>query len=144
MTINAPKLRFGALIVKPAKKHSSTQSTMKITRIYPTPDGETHFDEIDYPLHDMGAIGLLSEQIPATSVIFRQTSANYDYAWHNAPQRQFVVMLDGHVEITVSDGEKRHFHGGDVFLLEDTVGRGHHTRELSGKPRRTLFIPLKT
>lgn len=117
---------------------------MKISRIYPTPDGETHFDEVEYPLNDKGDIGLLSDLIAVNGLIFRQTPADYDYAWHNAPHRQFVVMLDGHVEITVSDGEKRQFRGGDVFLLEDTTGRGHHTRELSGKPRRTLFIRVSS
>jgi uncharacterized cupin superfamily protein len=116
---------------------------MNVTRVYATPDGETHFAELDIPLHPSGTIGMLSEKFPATGVIFRTTPASYDFRWHCAPRRQFVVMLNGHVRVAVSDGETREFRGGDVFLLEDVAPcKGHCTTELSGIERRTLFIPL--
>jgi hypothetical protein len=116
--------------------------TMRVTRVYADAAGESHFGEIDYPLHDQGDIGRLSEWVPATKLAFRETGADYDYDFHNAPRRQYIIMLDGHIEIEVSDGEKREFVAGDVILLEDTAGRGHRTRELSGKPRRSIFIGL--
>jgi len=50
--------------------------------------------------------------------------------WHPAPRRQFVVLLTGAAQITVSDGETRSFRRGSVFLVEDTVGTGHQTRAL--------------
>ena len=115
---------------------------MKISRVYADDSGETHFADVVMALHDAGEIGMLSEPVAARSVLFRTTGARYDYDWHNTPCRQFVVMLDGHISIEVSDGERREFRGGDVFLLEDTHGRGHRTKELSGEVRRTLFIPL--
>lgn len=115
---------------------------MQITQIYTDAAGESHFGEIDYALHDNGAIGQLSEWLPATKLAFRKTGADYDYDWHNAPRRQFIIMLDGHIEIEMSDGEKREFVAGDVILLEDTAGKGHRTRELSGKPRRSIFVAL--
>lgn len=52
-------------------------------------------------------------------------------------------MLDGHIEVEVGDWTKREFRGGDVLLVEDTTGRSHRTREMSGKPRRSLFIALE-
>lgn len=116
--------------------------SMKITRIFADADGESHFDEIEVPLNDAGIIGYLSETVPAHGVIFRENPADYFYDWHPAPNRQFIVMLDGEIEIEVSDGEVRRFRGGDVLLVEDTHGRGHKTRNTGGTPRRSIFILL--
>ena len=95
---------------------------MRVTRIHADGDGESHFDELDIPLADAGPIGRLSERLPAAGVIFRENAPDYDYDWHCAPRRQYIVMLDGEIEITVSDGEARRFAGGDVLLVEDTTG----------------------
>lgn len=115
---------------------------MKIPRIYSRPDGETCFGEFDAPLSDSGAIGMLSEHFPATGIIFRETSGDYDYDWHNTPRRQFVIILAGEVDFTVSTGETRRFGGGDVVLLEDTGGKGHRSRAVDGQPRRSVFVTL--
>jgi hypothetical protein len=115
---------------------------MKITRVFATPDGESHFEEIEVPLRDAGEIGRLSEGIPAHQIIFRENVPSYDYDWHHAPQRQYIVLLDGAIELEVSDGERRRFSGGDVLLVEDTWGRGHRTRTVDGRLRRSIFITL--
>ncbi len=115
---------------------------MTITRVYATPDGESHFDDVEVPLRDAGAIGALSDAVPARAVVFRETAPDYDYDWHPAPQRQYIVLLDGHIEIETSDGETRRFQGGDVLLVEDTHGKGHRTRTTDGRRRRSLFIAL--
>ena len=54
--------------------------------------------------------------------MFRSTPGSYDYDWHRAPRRQFVVNLDAALEIEVSSGEKRIIPQGGVFFLEDTTG----------------------
>lgn len=115
---------------------------MIITRIYHDPDGATHFEDTDVELKNSGEIGNLSNPQEARQVVFRETSPDYDYDWHRAPQRQYVVLLDGEIEIEVSDGEKRRFKGGDVLLLEDISGHGHKTRTLNGQTRRSIFITL--
>jgi hypothetical protein len=75
-------------------------------------------------------------------VIFRANAPDYDLDWHTAPRRQYIVLLDGEIEITVSDGEMRRFAGGDILRMEDTFGRGHKTRHTRAQSRRSLFIPL--
>jgi len=115
---------------------------MKVTRIYTGEDGESHFAELDIPLRDAGQIGALSEQFPVGSIIFRETGEDYDYSWHNAPCRQFVLMLEGSVEIEVSDGIRRTFHSGDILLVEDTTGRGHISRAINRQPRKSVFVTL--
>lgn len=115
---------------------------VKLTRVYADERGDSHFEESDIPLHDAGAIGRLSEPVAAKSLMFRENPPNYDFDWHVAPQRQFVVLLDGTIEIETSDGARRIFRGGDVLLLEDTTGRGHRTRHVEPRERRSLFIVL--
>jgi NADPH:quinone reductase-like Zn-dependent oxidoreductase len=115
---------------------------MKITRLYTGDDNESHFEDVDIPLEDKGAIGMLSRPLQATGIIFRETGAGYDYDWHPAPQRQFVIMLEGAVDIEVSGGMTRRFGPGDIVLAEDTGGRGHISRAVDGKPRRSIFVTL--
>jgi hypothetical protein len=115
---------------------------MKITRVYADEKGESHFADIDIELADAGTIGHLSKPMKATSVVFRTTDASYNYDWHVAPRRQFVVLLDTPIEMEVSDGTRRRFEGGEVLLMEDTTGKGHRTWHAEPRERRTLFITL--
>jgi hypothetical protein len=115
---------------------------MKIVRIYADEAGESHFADLDYPLKDAGQSGRLSEVIPARGIIFRINEPGHRYDWHPAPQRQYVVLLDGVIEIEVSDGAIRRFGGGDVLLVEDTTGKGHRTRNVEQRERRSIFIVL--
>ncbi len=115
---------------------------MKITRIYTGQDNESHFEDMEIPLIDKGDIGKLSQKIHATGVIFRETPPDYHFEWHNAPRRQYVVMLEGGVEIEIGDGTKRIFHPGDILLAEDTTGHGHISRAVNNKPWKSLFITL--
>jgi quercetin dioxygenase-like cupin family protein len=116
---------------------------MKITRLYCDSAGETHFEQREIHLADAGEIGMLSEKQPATGVVFRVTAPEYDYDWHCAPARQYVVMLEGAVELEASVGEKRVLEPGDILLVEDTWGKGHRSRNVEPKPRRSLFITLE-
>ena len=85
----------------------------------------------------------MSERLPATGVIFRETGGDYDLDWHPAPRRQYIVNLDAGVEITVSDGETRIIGAGEVLLVEDVTGKGHLSKAVSGQIRRSIFIPIE-
>jgi len=115
---------------------------VKVTRVYADAAGDSHFGEIDIPLKDGGTIGRLSDHHPVKNIIFRENDGDYDYDWHCAPQRQYIVLLDGEIELETSDGEKRRFRGGDILLVEDVSGRGHRTRTVNNMPRRSLFVTL--
>ncbi len=115
---------------------------MKATRVVSDAEGVTHFESFEVDVHPAGAIGSLSEPQPVQAVVFRETSDTYDFDWHPAPRRQWVILLDGEIEIETGDGERRRFRGGDLLLLLDTQGRGHRTRQLSAGVRRSLFLPL--
>lgn len=115
---------------------------MKATQIYADSAGISHFADFDVPLKAADEIGRLSEVQPGVGVVFRETEATYDYDWHQAPRKQWIVLLDGEIAIETGDGETRTFRGGDVLLVEDTHGRGHKTKQLSAGIRHSLFIPI--
>jgi quercetin dioxygenase-like cupin family protein len=111
----------------------------KVTRIYADAAGESRFEDVSYPLTDGGPIGYLSEKVKVQNLIFRKVPPGYDDL-HNAPQRQYVILLDGAVEIEISTGEKRVFNPGDILLMEDTTGKGHRSRNVEPIERSSLFI----
>ena len=114
-----------------------------VTRVFTGTDGESHFEDLEIALDDLGAIGALSRPVAAKSIVFRETGADYDLGFHNAPRRQFVIMLSGgRVELEVGSGEKRVLGPGDVLLAEDTTGHGHISRALDPEPRRSIFVAL--
>ena len=113
-----------------------------ITRIYADEQGESRFEDIELPLEESGEIGFLSEKFSAREVMFRKVKPTYDYDFHTAPQRQFIILLDGEIEIETSLGKKRTFKGGDILLMEDTEGKGHKTRNLQDIERKSVFIVL--
>jgi hypothetical protein len=116
--------------------------TMKVLRIYTGADNQSHFEDVLVPMKDSGKIGFMSELTKATGVVFRETGGDYNYDFHTAPRRQYVVNLEGEVEIEVGDGTRRILRTGDILLAEDTTGQGHISRAVAGKPRKSLFITL--
>jgi len=116
--------------------------TMKVVRLYTGADNKSHFEDLQIPLKDGGKVGFVSELTKATGVVFRETTGDYDYDFHTAPRRQYVVNLEGEVEIEVGDGTRRILRTGDILLAEDTTGQGHKSRAVAGKPRKSLFITL--
>ena len=135
---------IGVVFALHAASISADEGTriMKVLRIYTGPDNKSHFEDIEIPLKDSGKVGFLSELTKATGVLFRETGGDYNYDFHTAPRRQYVVNLAGEVEIEVGDGSKRIVRAGEILLAEDTTGQGHISRAVAGKPRKSLFITL--
>jgi hypothetical protein len=114
-----------------------------ITRIYPDANGDSRFEDIEIELQSGGTIGYLSENYHVENLIFRKVIPSYDYDFHNAPSKQFIILLDGKIEIETSLGEKRIFTAGDVLQVEDIVGKGHRTKNLVPIKRKSLFITYR-
>lgn len=113
-----------------------------VSRIYSDANGDSHFEDVSIPLSDGGLPGYLSEAIAVRSLIFREVDPAYDWDFHVAPQRQYIVLLDGEIEIETSLHDKRTFVAGDILLVEDITGKGHRTKNLRPTRRRSLFITL--
>lgn len=114
----------------------------QITKIYSDANGDSHFEDFEVPLNDKGSIGFLSDDQTVKTIVFREVAPSYDYDFHNAPDRQYIVLLEGGVEIETSLGEKRSFPTGSILLMEDLTGKGHKTKNLEQKIRKSIFIKL--
>lgn len=84
--------------------------------------------------------GGCAEQYPVKEVQFRKVAADCDYDFHCAPQKQYIVLPDGGVEIQTSLGETRQFSTSEILLFEDTTEKGHKTKNLERRERTSLFI----
>jgi hypothetical protein len=115
---------------------------MRVHNLYVDGKGETHFRDIEIEWVEERHSSKLSKRFPATGVIFRETRGDYDLDWHPAPRRQYIVNLDGGVQITASDGEARVIGAGEIILVEDVSGKGHLSKSVGGQMRRSLFIPI--
>ena len=111
-----------------------TPPTFDYCRIYADADGESHFEPVSLP---MQSADYAPPAPPLDHVALGDSSAlaviAADDAWdsetfHPAPARQFMFVLRGRGRVAVSDGTTREFAAGDVFLLEDTGGKGHATK----------------
>ena len=123
-------------------------SSIKITRVVPTEDGGSKFVEDTRELTLETTIGALSERekvaaincwrtnsrflsnvmgllafVQVKDIIFRKTEGSYDLDFHTAPQRQYIIMLQGAVDVTTTDHDTRRFADGDILLVEDTTGQ---------------------
>jgi len=116
---------------------------MRIHNLYTDASGESHFRDIEIDWIEERNFSKLSARLPATGIIFRETSGDYDLSWHPAPRRQYIINLDGGVKITASDGESREIKAGEVILVEDTTGKGHLSQSIGGKMRRSIFVPVE-
>ncbi len=120
---------------------------MKCLRIYATPDGESHFDEIDIPtkkvsVHPEAAPFDVSASYPASRIRFTRIPAGmHPVGWHTVPGRELTARLDGSVEYETSDGEVRKVNAGEFALVEDTHGKGHLSRHSPGS-QLVLWISL--
>lgn len=115
---------------------------MKITRFFTTPENGSRFQEIEicFPLSrndDYGHTLLLSRNFLSDSV-WVELPAHLNQGWHVAPNRQFVTVLTGRLEIETTDGEVRQWSAGGMFMADDTTGQGHKTRVIEG-PVKILF-----
>jgi mannose-6-phosphate isomerase-like protein (cupin superfamily) len=115
---------------------------MKITRLYTGTDDRSHFEDIEVPFETREEFGLFTLPEPAKAFFFREIPPGWNYAWHNAVCREYVVMLDGEAEIEVGSGEMRVFRKGDVLLAEDSTGQGHRTRVVGKRVWRQMFVTL--
>ena len=116
---------------------------MRIHNLYTDENGESHFRDIEVEWEEERNFSKYSRKMPATGIIFRETSGDYALDWHPAPRRQYIVNLDAGAKLTASDGETRIIGAGEIILVEDIDGKGHLSQSVGGKLRHSLFIPIE-
>ncbi len=119
---------------------------MRITRFYETEDGGSRFEDLEvaFPNTRDDAFGhtlRLTSSVPGSEAVLVELPDGLDQGWHNAPQRQLVLVLEGQVEVETTDREVRQWGPGGLFAAEDVGGQGHLTRVTAG-PARVLFVQV--
>ncbi|HEY7270646.1 MAG TPA: hypothetical protein VH951_12545 [Dehalococcoidia bacterium] len=110
-------------------------------RLFTGPDGESHFETLDFPFPGAGPAG--AGTVDAASVLYNRFPAGHDMGWNPAPRRQYVIGLKGRTLLTMRDGSSLEVGPGDVVLAEDVTGGGHHTKMVGDDDRVSLVIPLR-
>jgi hypothetical protein len=99
-----------------------------ILRIYADPEGETHFEEVEFAFQQ-------TDLVPPAPPVFMtklEVAVRYGFevvhpGWHGdphpVPQRLLAVYLSGAGTIEASDGEIREEIPGTILLAEDTAGK---------------------
>ena len=118
---------------------------MAIVRIFTGNDGKSHFQDIEPEFHAVDARWPVDADavIPAgVGILLRRFDPKRFNPWHLAPGRVCMFNISGAVEIEVGDGTKRTIGAGDILIAEDVTGQGHYTREVGGKTRVSMFVPI--
>ena len=110
---------------------------MAIYRLYTGADGQSHVEGLDLASHPE-----LTADHDAKTITFREWPDGRFIDWHPAPRRQYVISLEGQIEIGLGDGSTHRYGPGDARLVEDTTGQGHTTRVVGGRPSLTAVVPL--
>jgi len=110
----------------------------KYITLFSGSDNKSYFKEETPDYDNTQPLGTYSKRIQVKGMMFRMFKEGATYDWHTAPQPQFIIYLEGEVEVEASGGEKRVFKQGDVLFATDTTGKGHITRTLT--PGNSIII----
>ena len=106
-------------------------------RMYADANDDTTWEPVDLEAHKDWLDGF-----EATHVRFGIRLPDVVQDWHPAPQRQFVIVLSGRLQITYPDGSRKVFGPGDARLMDNITGRGHQTMAVGGEPCVTATVIL--
>jgi hypothetical protein len=120
--------------------------SLECVRIFADSEGNSHFGTASIDLFDVDFAppaprAEVSEIVDAKHGFLRMRSGWFG-DWHPAPARQVMCLLQGEVEVEVSDGETRRASPGMIVLVEDTEGPGHTTRVVSEEAAVMVFAQL--
>lgn len=139
----------GAASLSRATPQSQDPARFTYTRLYCTPDNESHFETITVDLAKVDAAPLPPPVFVKPSPASRMTLAGFGPRWgaqdlqarkfHPAPSAQFVVYLQGVMSITTTDSDTRHFGPGDVLRVEDIAPCKGHISVVGDKTSFTMI-----
>ena len=106
--------------------------------------GETQVSRLNLPVKESyaGTFRGLND-IPTTTMGFAQfIGRKPDVGVHNAPRRQFLVVLGGELEIITTLGQHERLKPGDVLLADDVGTKGHISRDVGEEPLMLMAIGI--
>jgi hypothetical protein len=117
---------------------------MTCFRIYGDAAGDTHLQPIELPAKETfaGTVRGIND-IPATTAgMAAFLDRKPDTGVHEAPCRQFVVVLEGELEIITNLGHEERLGPGDVLLADDVGSKGHISRDVGEQPLMLMTVGI--
>ena len=117
--------------------------------LYTGEDGRARFRERPLPLAEGTPMTRLSALAPSSGWQFRRSPVGFASDVHCTTAPQWLVVLQGQMEIGLQDGNTRVFGPGQCFYSNDTLPpgaifdaavHGHRSRQVGDEPLATLFV----
>lgn len=118
---------------------------MRCWHLHGDATGETHLTPVELPVTDSyaGTVRALTD-IPVTTMGMGQfIGRKPDVGVHNAPRRQFLVVLEGELEIVTTLGQRERLRPGDVLLADDGGSKGHISRDVGDNPLMLMAVGVE-
>lgn len=114
---------------------------MKFVCIDVDEHGHSYFRETDLPQSGVPRrISSKNQDVKYWKMSLSQPGHSADFK--TAEDLMFVAVFSGQMNITVSNGETRHFVRGDMFTLFDTRGQGHMVHVVGEEACHALYVAL--
>lgn len=117
---------------------------MTVFHLHGDESGETHLTRLEFPVRESFA-GMVRglHDIPTTTMGFGEFVVRKpDVGVHQAPRRQFLVVLEGELEVVTSLGQRERLQPGDLLLADDVGSKGHISRDVGEAPLMMMAIAV--
>lgn len=113
--------------------------------------GRARFREEALALDGGSPAARLSELLPASGLVLRESPVGFRSEFHCTDAPQWLIVLRGRMEIGLQDGTSRVFGPGEHFYSADTLPagatfdaavHGHRSRQVGGEPLVTAFVRI--
>jgi hypothetical protein len=120
-----------------------------LPELYTDTDGRAKFRDIKMNLTEGSPAARLSPLTQGSSHQFRMSPVGFRSAWHCTLMPQWLIVMQGAMEIGLQDGSSRIFNAGQCFYSNDTLPagaefdakrHGHWSRQVGDEPLVTAFI----
>jgi hypothetical protein len=108
---------------------------MNITVLYTNTDNKSHFRTETLPTPIKKPLGDYSLPFASNSVQFREFAANLIFPMHTDANAQYIIYLEGCIEVRASGGETKR------FLAQDITGEAHES--LTIESGRAVIVGLE-
>lgn len=124
-------------------------NTISQTILYTNIDGYAKFKDEVLVLTDGTDAARLSPLVNSGGYQFRQSPVGFHSNFHCTTAPQWLIVLQGAMEIGLQDGSSRIFKAGQSFYSDDTLPagasfdakrHGHCSKQVGNEPLVTVFI----
>jgi hypothetical protein len=120
-----------------------------LPELFTDTDGVAKFRDIRLNLSEGSPAARLSPLAQSTGHQFRMSPVGFRSSFHCTTTPQWLIVLQGAMEIGLQDGSSRVFKAGQCFYSNDTVPagvafdaavHGHWSRQVGDEPLVTVFV----